>query len=368
VGAPTCDVATNDGVIHSFERSSSKEPQVREAVVRSWKRYAGVLMASMFAVCVATSNAQDSSPVPRIGSFVADGDAGTLHFYMSETRKPSVALIVMHGHSRDANKTFEAGLKALAGTSAQDQTLVIAPIFQVPETHAARCHTEGMLLAEPQDLLWTCSSWLDGERATNGRRPTSFAVLDALVAEVHRQWPSVRTITWAGFSAGAQVLQHYVAFAADPPAGLAMRYVIADPGTWLYFDPVRPAALDENQACPQRNRWKYGTDELPTWLPRNAVDARARYAAADLLYLEGERDDDDSHGTAFKVLDRSCGASLQGSYRLQRGLAYSLYDRSVLSRSPRRAVRVVPGCAHDVTCVFDSDIGRSSLTEAPVAR
>jgi len=72
--------------------------------------------------------------------------------------------------------------------------------------------------------------------------------MDALVGEVVQRWPTIRVITIAGFSAGAQVLQHYISFAAAAvPKRLALRCVIADPGTWLYFDPVRPIAETDGQ-------------------------------------------------------------------------------------------------------------------------
>ena len=133
---------------------------------------------------------------------------GTLRYYASlsphtdATRVPTQALIALHGHPRDARKTFAATLHAVREGGALAQTLVVAPLFQVDAGRAARCSSPGVPAAQPGDLLWTCGSWLQGARARNGSRPTSFAALDALVAELARQWPSLRTITVAGFSAG----------------------------------------------------------------------------------------------------------------------------------------------------------------------
>ncbi|CAN5180084.1 hypothetical protein BH11PSE9_BH11PSE9_21800 [soil metagenome] len=297
----------------------------------------------------------------------------------------------MHGHPRDGNKTFDAALLAVERANAIDKTLVVAPVFQVAAADAGKCSTAGVPAALPGDLLWTCASWLQGGRASNGNRPSSFAVLDALVAELTQLWPSIRVVTIAGFSAGAQMVQHAIGFAADAPAGVALRYVVADPGTWLYFDAVRPLPVRGGQAadwsscqggagfigdctlklrapdgaCARVNQWKYGTDSLPASLGRSAAEAKVRYAAADIRYLEAALDSGDAHGTAYKVLDKSCAANAQGPYRLQRGLGYALYDRSLLAPAKQREVTIVPGCAHDVSCVFPSPAARAALLSAP---
>ena len=307
-------------------------------------------------------------------SFEPSPSGGTLHYYASlspETpgmaapaHAPTHALIAMHGHPRDANKTFEATLRAVREGGALANTLVVAPLFQVGADRAGQCSTDGVPAAQDGDLLWTCGSWLEGARAGNGSRLTSFAAMDAMVAELARQWPSLRSVTIAGFSAGGQFVQHYIGFAAQPPANtITVRYVVADPGTWLYFDPVLAQSADAS-ACPALNRWKYGTDDLPASLGRSAAEARQRYAAADIHYLEGALDSSDGKGTAYRVLDKSCAASAQGPFRLQRGLAYAQYDRSVLAPDKHREVTVVPGCAHDVACVFPSEAARAALLGA----
>lgn len=295
------------------------------------------------------------------------GTGGALHYYASLRPEPTAqagptsALVAIHGHPRDADKTFAATLKAVRNANAIDRTLVVAPVFQVDADHAQKCRTPGVPAALPGDALWTCGSWLEGGRADTGL--TSFGALDALIAELARQWPSLRTVTVAGFSAGAQMVQHYIGFAnvaqAAPPR-VAMRYVVSDPGTWLYFDAVRPEPPVAG-GCPEINRWKYGTEALPEWLGRGADTARQRYAEADVHYLEGELDSGDAPGTYYRILDKSCAANAQGADRLQRGIAYAAYDRAILAPQRQRQVTVVPGCAHDVACVFPSPAARAAL-------
>ncbi len=288
-------------------------------------------------------------------AFTPPGSGGQMHFYASRAPgagAPTSALVAVHGHGRDANKSFDAALAAVQHGGALHRSLVVAPVFQVGAADAGRCRTPGVPDAQDGDLLWTCASWLAGGRSRNANGWGAYAALDALVAELHRQWPSLHTITIAGFSAGAQMVQHAIGFAAVPPAPIRLRYVVASPGSWLYFDPVWPAATQA--ACPGVHRWKYGLEDLPTHLGRSPAQARAHYAQADIHPLAGALDSSDGPGTFYKILDKSCAALAQGPYRLQRAQAYAAHD-------PRHPLTVVPGCAHDVACVFAAPEARAAL-------
>jgi hypothetical protein len=201
--------------------------------------------------------------------------------------------------------------------------------------------------------------------------------MDNLLADLKRRWPSLQSITVAGFSAGAQFVQHYVGF-ADPPNGVRLRYVVADPGSWLYFDNLRPQPLHPERCgsektcrfrwqtldagqCPQANQWKYGPEALPAHLQRTADAARRRYAAADITYLAADGDTGTAPGAYYRILDKSCAAQLQGPYRLQRALAYADYDRRYLAPEKPHRLTLVPGCGHNVACVFPAPAARQAL-------
>jgi hypothetical protein len=337
-----------------------------------------VLAAALLLTAVATAAPEPALPalpaVPeaahmRLRRLELPQQAGQLAYYVSRQSSPRSALLVMHGYPRDATRSFKAGWAAVQAAGLQDRVLVVAPLFQVEAEEASRCQTAGEPPAQAGDALWRCGGWLAGDRSSGSQAISSFAALDALVVALLHQWPSLRSITLAGFSAGAQLLQHYAGFAADAPVGVRLRYVIADPGTWLYFDAVRPtAAMQAPEAanCPHYNQWKYGSTELPPGLGRDADAARARYRAAELVYVAGALDNGPGPGTADRLLDHSCAAQWQGPYRLQRAQGYLAYEREVLKPTRPRGLTVVQGCAHSVVCVLTSPEVRARLfDEAP---
>jgi|GEM_PF-4888346 len=232
--------------------------------------------------------------------------AGNLSYFVAKSPPPQpvTALIVLHGHPRDAGKTLAAAIQAARLAGDARNTLLVAPLFQVPEAQSAHCRSAGVPPPQSGDALWSCGSWIGGGLDNQGKT-SAFAALDRLLVALKRQWPTLQTVTVAGFSAGAQFVQHYVGFAA-PPVGLRVRYLVADPGSWLYFDRLRPQPLQQGRPaswracnresdcgfgwqaadtgqCPQANRWKYGLDAIPAWLGRSGEQARgipAKRAAA----------------------------------------------------------------------------------------
>jgi len=270
----------------------------------------------------------------------------SLPYYIAAPAGAVTSIAVgIQGYDRDANKTFDAVASAVAG---QAGVVVVAPIFQVTAQAFGRCHHKGVPHAAPGNALWTCGSWATGRPATNAA-VTSFQAMDALLAALHSQYPGATRITLAGFSAGGQFVQHYIGF-AHPPAGVAMRYVVSDPSEFVYFDGFRPAPVDA-AACPRWNRWRYGLEDLPAYLGRAGAAARAAYVAADITYLEGGDDTGTGKAAAYKLLDQNCGAEAEGAFRLDRGQNYAAYDARMLAMGRHRLI-VVPGCAHDVACVF----------------
>jgi hypothetical protein len=286
-------------------------------------------------------------------------------------------VVFIEGLNRDAANDFSTmvGAAKAAGTSAS--TLLVTPEFQaLVDSSGAACTGHADTPAST-DLLWYCDTWSEGAFAVNAPTVSSFGALDVLVAQVLGTQPQITRVTVAGFSAGGQFTQRYVAANhADADAharagGPAFRYVVGDPSSYLYFDVRRPVnastcttggcpdgfAPFADAGCPSFNRWKYGTDSLQGGAASFTPAAlQSAYAARPVTYLLGELDDGPTTAADYAQLDTSCAGEAQGPYRYQRGLAYFGYATSLLDAGASQ-VRSVPGCAHSPSCVFKSDAG-----------
>ncbi len=363
------------------------------------RRRAGLRLALLLALPLAVQS-QPPAPEPRYQALQvqAHGDAGTLQVLASGplgsgSSTVTTAVIALHGHSRDALRSFQATTAAAAAAGQSASTLVVAPLFQVADT--TRCHSPGLPAPQAGDLLWTCSTWQQGASAKNAPGITANQAIDTLVGHLLQHHPALHTITIAGFSAGGQMVQRYVGFAATPSRPVHLRYVVGSPSSWLYFDPERPLptrqgqpdqavewatcstgapaqagtcgftfALPDAGACPHYHRWKFGTEHWPATYGRSAEAARAAYVAADVTYLLGAQDTGTAQGAGYSILDKTCPAQLQGPFRLQRGLAYAAYDAAKLAGGRHRLVPPAEGCGHDVRCVFPSASGQAALFPA----
>lgn len=315
-----------------------------------------VLLACWIPVVPQALAAPQAWPVSaREHTFALAENAGNFHYFTLAPAggKVTRALIVLHGHPRDVGNTLTAAAQAASNTPDAKNIVIVAPLFQVSSTDASHCHSDGLPEALPDDALWNCHSWLDGGKDNAGNL-SAFSALDETIADLKQRWPALSEITVAGFSAGGQFVQHYIAF-SHRPAGVTLRYVVADPGSWLYFD-----ALNAD-ACPAVSDYKYGMHNLPAWLPDDPIKARDRYRSAEVRYLEGSDDRGKGKGRYWRILDKSCAAMAQGASRLERGENYARYDRDVLKPARPHTLAIVAGCAHDVRCVFPSVEGRQAL-------
>lgn len=278
-------------------------------------------------------------------------------------------LVVIHGVKRDADRYYEtaAGLLADNPERARD-TLILAPRF----SGSIDSGFAGM-------AAWRKASWEDGEESVQASgRPapvTSFQVLDDLLRSLddRKRLPALSAMVLAGHSGGAQLVQRYAVLNnIDGPLrrdGLALRYVIANPSSYLYLTNERPRADGKGYApyergiCPTYNQYKYGTDKLPAYA-RDIDDTRLfiRYAARDVTYLLGGADNNPEH----RLLDKTCGAEAQGATRLARGMGYLQYEYALASRGSKpvtlhRSSFEVIGVGHDSKGMFGSVCGAQAL-------
>ena len=308
---------------------------------------------------------EGSVPVPVVqdGRFEVATAAGRgeIPIHVSRdwtTPQPDIerAVIVIHGWQRSDLGAGEAAAAA-AKAGLDSSTLVVTPQFLIQpdiDAHALSART----------LRWSLSGWKSGADATGPAPISSFAVLEAIVARLadRRLFPHLSTVVVAGHSAGGQLVQRYAVLGgADRLArqGVHVRYVVANPSSYLYFDVnrPRPAAVG---ACPRLDRWPYGFDgEHPAFLDPSldVATAERHYASLDLIYLLGTADNDPAH----HQLDRSCAGEAEGATRIERGLAYAATMHARDGERLTQRVFEVPGVGHHSARMFTSTCGVAAL-------
>jgi pimeloyl-ACP methyl ester carboxylesterase len=271
------------------------------------------------------------------------------------------ALIVIHGSGRNAHSYFASALAGAFLAQALDTTLVVAPRFASAE---GSCRDT----LAPGEISWTCSGnadWRGGGPATNVDNATSFDLTDRLLKTFaqRRLFPNLKVIVVSGHSAGGQFTHRYAAVnQVEKELGVAVRYVVLNPSSYLYLDDARlaPSAecslkegcagkfitYEEGRNCTTFNDWKYGLLRKTGYAARaNDEQIRAQLPARDVTYLLGELDN-----IAYGGMETSCPAMAQGANRLQRGITYHSYINS--KHGGRHKIVIVPACGHNGRCMY----------------
>ncbi|RON11089.1 hypothetical protein BK659_02320 [Pseudomonas brassicacearum] len=265
-------------------------------------------------------------------------------------------LIVIHGRLRNAETYRQSAERAAEQAGQSTTTLVIAPQF-LNETDIARHQLPDSL------LRWHGNDWMAGELSTGPNPLSSFTVLDKILERLsdRQQFPTLKEIVIAGHSGGAQVVQRYALLGHDQPAlqaaGISVRYVIANPSSYAYFDEQRPGPFNAAH-CPGFNDWKYGLLKLPDYANgQTAQQLEQGYVQRNITYLLGQRDTNPHH----PALDRSCAAETQGAYRLIRGHNYFDYLQQRHPEGLNQRLIEVPGVGHNGDKMFTSPEGQKAL-------
>lgn len=274
------------------------------------------------------------------------------------------ALIVVHGNEGNAEGYFKTALAASAAAKQGDGTLILAPHFV----------EQAQKTAPPSgSLAWERGGdWRAGDLSSAKATPrvSSFTVMDRLLTTLadKTRFPNLQSVVIAGHSAGGQYVQRYAVLRGAEAAGpIALRFVVANPSSYLYLDarrpdPAAPGAFrpPTGSAC-AANRYKYGLER-----GNGAVEAAVaalgvagladRFRRQSVTYLLGESDNDPNH----RLLDKGCAARAQGSTRLARGLAFKRYLDSYYAPHAQR-VETVPGVGHSAARMFRSRAGLAAL-------
>jgi hypothetical protein len=290
----------------------------------------------------------------------ASEDPGAVHPEITR------AVIVFHGKGRDV-AGYYAALQRAAETagSAAHHTLLLAPQFLREEDVEAH-------RLPARFLRWHAGSWTEGEGALGPAPLSSFDVIDALLALLtdRQRYAQLGTVVLMGHSGGGQLLNRYAVVGRQPAmlaaAGVHLRFVIANPSSYLYFNDDRPLpdgsfAPYRAAACAKFDHWRYGPIQAPPYVADASDAAWQRreqdYVASDVIYLLG-LDDTDPHQVD---LDTSCAGEAQGRERLDRGKAYVRYLANRHPKDFRGRLWFVPGVAHSGGRMVDSSCAIAAL-------
>lgn len=284
-------------------------------------------------------------------------------------------IIMVHGSGRGGKACLDITAKAAKLAGQEKQTLIIAPNFCTEDDLDVQKR-------EPGTLFWTSGGWKCGDDNRSSEKHlcqekiSSFDVVDKLVERVADRtlFPKVKTIVVAGHSAGGQFTNRYAAGSRAEqtickPKGIAMRYAVANPSSYVYLTPERlkPGTTNVFETPPggaaklvAYNKYRYGLENLNRYMSKTGIkDIVKQYGERKIYYLLGDKDNDPNHSQ----LDRSPAAGYEGSNRFERGSIYYAYLQKVYGKeiTKRQKKLIVPGVAHSSTGIFCSREGIEAL-------
>ena len=351
------------------------------------------VLVAMAVVLAQPVHAQDACMVGSDASCKESMIVGqsTFYYFRSYSLRaynPAItrAVIVTHGLERNAGTYFETVTAALQN-DLDPSLVVIAPHFKGFVRNSPTCN-DGL---ESGELHWSCTGqgsinrWDDGGQARDTSEVIySFDMIDRLLGIVGDQsiFPNLTKITVTGHSDGGQFTQRYAAGnQVVMPVGVSVKYVIANPGSYMYLDNSRlikgatcledgtcagvftPAWDPDNLCLDTYNSYKYGLDNRTYGYMNSARpgfsddEVRSRFTSRAVAYLVGENDQGNN-----SQFDTSCPANAQGSHladdgsglvggRRERGTIFWNYMRRF---TVDQTLTVVPACGHDPVCMYSA--------------
>jgi hypothetical protein len=257
-------------------------------------------------------------------------------------------LVVVHGALRDSDRYFRHVVDA-AG-AAGPSTLIVAPQFLADVDQDARAS------APPGTLYWEVEGWKGGHPALGPAPVSSFRAMDWLLEHLTApgRLPGSEkpAVVIAGNSAGGQYVNRYAAVGRAPDAlarrGISVRFIIANPSTYLYFNDHRPVETADKTGI---NLWRYGFDQAPAYVDSTADQSLERYLGRDVTIVLGAEDRDNG----ALLLEVSAAAMAQGANRFERGINYNEYIQRLARAAgltARHTVIALDGIGHDAADVL----------------
>ena len=192
---------------------------------------------------------------------------------------------------------------------------------------------------------------------------SSFEVIDRLITTLVKYQPNIHIIIM-GHSAGGQFVLRYAAtnniHDSLEQQGTSVRYVVANPSSYLYLDQARYKFSSENTImkisedeladCPNYNSYKYGLEDIYGYAKNIPIETvQKRLTTRPIMFLLGAEDDDRG-----MFVDKSCEVELQGKNRLERGILYQHHLSCFIgndSNSDHIWIKI-PGVGHSAADMF----------------
>lgn len=259
----------------------------------------------------AIGNDEQYRPVLAVGDQRVRAGAGLLACHASRPlaglrRGGEPLVVVVHGALRDSDRYLAHAQDA--SRRAGSDALIVAPQF--------------LSVADPVPegtLYWDVEGWKGGYSALGPAAVSSFTAMDSLLD----QFAAAEVVIF-GNSAGGQFVNRYAAVGHGPDVlarrGVRVRFIIANPSTYLYFGQDRPYPVPDGTGV---NRWRYGFDDAPAYVHTGPRQSLHRYLGRDVTIVLGAQDTD----RAARLLEVSPAAMAQGTNRFERGIRYDQHVR-----------------------------------------
>lgn len=279
------------------------------------------------------------------------------------------AILFIHDLTR--NPTDGVGMLATLAGADNNASLIIAPQFLI---EADRQRFQKFLPDQGRDFtVWPVNHWQDGGDSLAkppGKGISSFTVVDLLLLYLANRtsYPNLKHITLAGHGMGADFVMRYAALGRAPQIldedGIELRYVAANPASYLYLTRERPGGdkgppkIPVATDCARYHDYPYGLANLNTYGRTVGVnDIRLTFPTRRMLYLLGGAISPDN------FLDQDCAARLQGPDRLTRGQNFEaamMRNFGDVARQSQQFV-IVPKAGYDPVALFGSYCGMALL-------
>ncbi|MDX9689818.1 MAG: hypothetical protein RBT70_05040 [Alphaproteobacteria bacterium] len=280
------------------------------------------------------------------------------------------AIIVIHDIMRNSEENV-AMLMTLTGNMGEE-TLIMAPQFPISADvlrFARQLPDSGEYVARwPVDMGWNVGG--ESRLSERQRGISSFTAIDYLLMflDDRERFPVLNQVVIVGHGMGADFVQRYAAVGKGPEIlmqdGLTVRFVVANPSSYLYPTAVIPVdqgtrfAQADEAKCPSIVDYPFGTKNMVSYA--RGVGANAilmKYPERQIMYLVADKIMLDNY------LDRSCAAMAQGQDRLTRGRNFAKYMSQKFGNvaEQNQTFALVPNAGYDPIALYGSLCGLAAL-------